>query len=327
MAFHSVLRPALLGIFLLAAPASAADLTPQEITDGWLMLFDGETTFGWKTLEGTLAVKDGKLVAGGAKLTRVEYPPLFAEGNMVLPATAGSKQSHLRVYFSDGTQMQRSGRKFELGASVPAGETCELSPMLFRPAGLKPIFNGKDLAGWKKFTGDPKREKSEFAVTADGELSVVNGPGDLQTVAEYADFVLQLECKTLGVALNSGVFLRGLPGQYQQGYEAQIQNAVVGTDRTKPLDYGTGAIYRRVAARKVVSNDNEWFTLTILAKGATIATWVNGYPVVMWTDERKPADNGRNGLKTAKGVISLQGHDPTTKLLFRNIRIAELPGK
>ena len=36
-------------------------------------------------------------------------------------------------------------------------------------------------------------------------------------------------------------------------------------------------------------------------------------------------DNARNGCRLEKGPISLQGHDPTTDLSFRNLRIAELP--
>jgi hypothetical protein len=39
------------------------------------------------------------------------------------------------------------------------------------------------------------------------------------------------------------------------------------------------------------------------------------------------ADNARQGCYLKKGPISIQGHDPTTDLLFRNIRIAELPAK
>src|SRR5262249_15973253 len=151
--------------------------------------------------------------------------------------------------------------------------------------------------------------------------------GDLFTEKHFDDFVLQLECKTNGKALNSGVFFRCVPDQYQNGYEAQIQNAYFGNDRTKPIDYGTGAIYRRLPARKVVSNDSEWFTMTVAASGPHIATWVNGYQTVDWTDERKAHDNPRQGLRTARGHLSIQGHDPTTDLLFRNIRIAELPKK
>ena len=149
------------------------------------------------------------------------------------------------------------------------------------------LFTGKNLDGWKVNAADPKRMASKFEVTKDGELSVKNGPGDLVTEKEFDNFVLQFECKTHGKGLNSGIFFRCIPGQYQNGYEAQIQNAFKDDDRTKPVDFGTGAIYRRIPARKVVSNDNEWFTMTVVADGKHIATWVNGYQTVDWTDDRQ----------------------------------------
>jgi hypothetical protein len=216
----------------------------------------------------------------------------------------------------------RAGQHAPVRLVVPAGRAILVSKLLVRPIELDPLLNGKNLTGWKVFQ-DPKRSKSQFEVTPAGELRVTDGPGDLQTVGKYADFVLQLECKTNGKHLNSGVFFRCVPDQYQNGYEAQIHNGFK-DDRTRPTDFGTGAIYRRVAARKVVANDNEWFTLTVVANGPHMATWVNGYQTVDWTDERKPADNPRQGLRTAAGHLSIQGHDPTTDILFRNIRIAEL---
>jgi hypothetical protein len=73
-----------------------------------------------------------------------------------------------------------------------------------------------------------------------------------------------------------------------------------------------------------MSKDNEWFTMTVAAQGRHLATWVNGVQVVDWIDNRPENDNARNGAKLAKGNVSLQGHDPTTDLSFRNIRIAEL---
>jgi 3-keto-disaccharide hydrolase len=206
-----------------------------------------------------------------------------------------------------------------------AGGRLELRNLKLRPLDATPLFNGTDLSGWKVFRGDLKRMNTKFEVTAAGELSARNGPGDLQTEKQFDNFVLQLECKTNGKGLNSGVFFRCVPDQYQNGYEAQIHNGFKDNDRTKPVDFGTGAIYRRVPARKVVSNDREWFTLTVVVDGPHIGTWVNGYQTVDWTDDRKPADNPRHGRRLAKGHISLQGHDPTTDVLFRNIRITKLP--
>ena len=139
--------------------------------------------------------------------------------------------------------------------------------------------------------------------------------------------MVQLECISNGTHLNSGLFFRAIPDLYQEGYEAQIRNEWKDDDRTKPVDFGTGAIYRRQPARKVVSTDGEWFTMTVAAHGRHIATWVNGYQVTDWTDERKEADNGRNGFKKGKGALSIQGHDPTTDLSFRNIRIQSLDPK
>ena len=64
--------------------------------------------------------------------------------------------------------------------------------------------------------------------------------------------------------------------------------------------------------------------MTVVAQGKHIATWVNGVQTVDWTDNRPLKDNARNGCRLEAGPISLQGHDPTTDLSFRNIRIADL---
>jgi hypothetical protein len=360
------MRPALLAAtcaLALAAPAAAQDkpkpntLTAKEVAEGWILLFDGETSFGWK-IEGAAEVKDGVLILGKGKKT-VAYPATnFGEYREYSLATSGG----IRVYWAGDWVLRRKAdapwdtltfandRKRQVNSSAGGNATTadsrpkgsesapfcietdgesevKIHSVKLRPLETAPLITGKNLDGWKVNAADPKRVASKFEVTKDGELSVKNGPGDLVTEKEFANFVLQFECKTLGDGLNSGIFFRCIPGQYQNGYEAQIQNAFLNNDRTKPKDFGTGAIYRRVAARKVVSNDNEWFTMTVVADGRHIATWVNGYQTVDWTDDRKENDNPRQGFRAAKGPLSIQGHDPTTNLLFRNIRVAELPGK
>lgn len=190
-----------------------------------------------------------------------------------------------------------------------------------RPLGLKSLFNGKDLTGWTVVPG----HKSVYSVTPEGWLNVKDGNGDLQSDAEYGDFVFQLDIVSNGTHLNSGVFFRALKGQFWSGYEAQIRNQWEGDDRTKPVDYGTGGIYNRQRARRVVSSDREWFTMTVSAQGPHLATWVNGLQVTDFTDTRPPNDNARQGYRAKAGVVSLQGHDPTTDLSFRNLQIVELP--
>src|SRR5207244_1479297 len=92
-------------------------------------------------------------------------------------------------------------------------------------------------------------------------------------------------------------------------------------------DFGSGAIYRRIPARKQAAIDRVWFTMTVYADGNHFATWVNGLPMVDWMDNRALKDNPRQGCRLEKGPISLQGHDPTTDLNFRNIRLVELPSE
>jgi hypothetical protein len=199
-------------------------------------------------------------------------------------------------------------------------------PVAFRnlrlkPMSTKPLFDGKNLDEWNTERGG----KCKFEITDKGELHLTNGQGQIETVDDFSNFVLQLECKVNGDGLNSGIFFRTLRKGQWAGYESQIHNGFKEGDRTKPKDFGTGAIYRRQAARRIVADDRKWFTKTIVADGPHFAVWVNGYQVSDWTDTRPEKESGREGLRLAGGAIAIQGHDATTDFLFRNIRVAELP--
>ena len=198
-------------------------------------------------------------------------------------------------------------------------------PIAFRNIVLKPlnqkaIFNSRDLAGWNT----DNQLESQFSVTEQGELRMQNGRGQIETADSFGDFVFSTECKTNAKGLNSGVFFRCIPGELMNGYESQIENGYKNGDRTQPVDCGTGGIFRRKDARRIVANDEEWFTKTIVATGPHFAVWVNGYQVSDWTDKRKPDANPRKGLRLEKGSLIFQGHDPTTDVLFKNIRIREI---
>ncbi len=223
----------------------------------------------------------------------------------------------------DGRPQRGAVAPAPIAFHVPVDTRLFLRSLKLRPLGLRSIFNGRDLAGWKEI--HTARTQSKFTVTPQGWLNIHNGPGDLQTQEQWDDFVLQLDVLSNGDHLNSGVFFRCIPGAFWSGYEAQIRNEWKGNDRTQPIDYGTGGIYNRQPARKVVSSDREWFTMTVAAQGKHLAVWVNGYQTADFTDLRPANDNARKGCKTGKGAISLQGHDRTTDLSFRNIRIAPLP--
>jgi hypothetical protein len=389
-------------VALAATTARAADdakpntLTPKEIADGWILLWDGETTFGWTTptdskwtiAKGMIAPQAGKpgllvtttafadyqlsveyrvgqggdhnLLIGCAADGNSDKPNDKVGLNSVSPSwwrvelkVKGSRVVDQSYQTADGSMVvkkkvkpkEEPSPRTEPGHIALSGNGIIYRNIKLKPLNDKLLFNGKDLTGWKEFPG----KKSKFTVTKEGWLNLKNGPGDLQTTGLYDDFILQLDCISNGKHLNSGVFFRCQPDKYQQGYEAQIHNgftaepkkeyAIEVYDRktnklteTKKvknaaIDYGTGGIYRRMPARKEVAKDHEWFTMTVAAHGRHMSVWVNGIQVTDWTDNRPLKDNARNGCRLEKGAISLQGHDPTTDLSFRNIRIAELPKK
>ena len=223
------------------------------------------------------------------------------------------------VDFSDASDAIRlTGR---IGLQMNEGRSA-FRNVFIRPLSLKPLFNGSDTAGWSVVPGS----KSEFKVVEE-RLHVSNGPGFLETNDTFGDFVLKMEARVNGDGLNGGVFFRAKQGTEKapsHGYEFQLHNGVKNGDRTKPLDSGTGAIFRRVAARYVVANDHEFLTAVLVAQGDRFASWVNGYQVVNWQDTRTPNDNPREGRRLDPGHISLQGHDPTTNLDFRSIEIHPL---
>jgi hypothetical protein len=209
-------------------------------------------------------------------------------------------------------------RRGHIGLQLNSGKVAFRNIRL-KPLGTASLFNGRDLAGWKSYP----EMASKFTVTAGGELNVQNGRGQLETEGQYGDFALQLECQTHAPRLNSGVFFRCIPGEDMMGYECQIHNGFQDGDRTVPQDCGTGGFFRRQNARRVVADDRTWFHMTLVADGPHMAAWVNGYQVSDWTDDRPANENPRKGLRLEPGTIMIQGHDPTTDISFRNMRIAE----
>ncbi|MEO2089532.1 MAG: family 16 glycoside hydrolase, partial [Gemmataceae bacterium] len=179
---------------LAFAPLAVADdkskpaFTEKDLADGWVTLFDCETTYGW-TVKGDAKVEDRTLILKEkASFTySLPLPPgeLLIGGRVSNPVFTGK----------------------HAGGVVKFDTPSELNAIHFKPDNTKPIFNGKDLSGWKVFQ-DEKRSKSKFEVTKDGEIHLTNGPGDLQTEGRYADFVLQLEFKTNGDGLSGGGFFR-----------------------------------------------------------------------------------------------------------------------
>ena len=200
----------------------------------------------------------------------------------------------------------------------------------FRNIRLTPLrYKIIPFTNWKPTPGSKATIAKRFEF-----VDLKAGKGNLQSDAEYGDFLLQVDVRTNAKDVNSGIFFRAMkdaPNQSPNGYELQVHNGFADGDRTKPNDYktgfGTGSIFRFAKVRRVIPDDKEWFTLTLVAHGNRFATWVNGYQVVDFVDKRKPNENPRRGQRLKAGYLFLQSHDPSTDVSFRRLKIYELPAK
>ncbi len=140
-----------------------------------------------------------------------------------------------------------------------------------RPIGLKPLLDA-ELTQWQTFPDKP----GKFEVTSDGELHVTGGRGQIESKESFGNFVALIEAKTQSEKLNSGVFFRSMPASDMNGYECQINHGISDGNPLKPLDCGTGGIFRRTNARIVAAKDQEWFSMLLVADGLQFCAWVNG---------------------------------------------------
>lgn len=192
----------------------------------------------------------------------------------------------------------------------------DLHPAADAP-GFVPMFNGKDLTGWKT-TGN-------WVVDTDGSITLHPREGEkgwqrydayLSTEKQYADFVLDLEFK-INPKGNSGVFMRvgDLKDHVKSGFEVQILDTY---GLEKPGHHDCGGIVHGIGPSKnMVKPAGEWNRYTITVQGRHVTVVFNGEKVIDTSlDDIKMAD------RPNAGHIAFQ--DEALPIWYRNVRIKEL---
>jgi hypothetical protein len=189
-----------------------------------------------------------------------------------------------------------------------------------KSAGWKLLFNGKSLDGWKA-----SENQGSFTV-ADGNLVVFGKRSHLFYTgpvanANFKNFELQLDIKTFPQA-NSGVYFHT---EYQEtgwpskGYEVQVNNT------HKDVKKGAG-LYAIKDNLQAPAQDGEWYTMRIKVEGKRVQTFVNGKQIIDYTEEANPERPANmRGRLISNGTFAIQGHDPESRVLFRNIKVRVLP--
>lgn len=294
-------------------------LSKEEALKGWIALFDGETTFGFR--DGKIETAEGgKILIGGE--TTSAFHSYMLRVNVV---RAGKLQSEkYDVDLKPGLQLIKIAHPL---STLRLTNGLAVSQLNLLPAKMEPLLNGKDLTGWRMLDYPKVKAKVSWEVK-NGFVHAIGGPGALEYQGEetegaaplFQNFLLQADVRTAGKHTNGGIFLRNQPGTVMMGYEAQLHNWVYDT-RNGQGGCCTGSIDDRQHARKLVCRDGELFRLTTIVAGPHISIWINGYQTADWTDSREPHENPRRGLRLAGGTLQLQAHDSETNLEFHQVLV------
>lgn len=204
-----------------------------------------------------------------------------------------------------------------LAVSVQAGE------------GWTSMFNGTDLTGWKS-----NEETPNSFLVEDGAIKVNSGRAHLFYVgpdgnASFKNFEFKAKVKIASTepGSNSGIYVHTKfeeSGWPSQGYECQV-NSTKHKDPKK-----TGGLY---AVKDVLNTspvaDDVWFDYEIKVQDRSITIKINGVVTSEWTEPEgwDPATALKNmpGRKLSGGTIAIQGHDPESKVYYKDLFVKVNP--
>jgi predicted Ser/Thr protein kinase len=249
-------------------------------------------------------------------------------------AKGGGEWNHYKVVARDGTIKLHVNGKGVSGvhdctprkghiALQSEGSEChfknirikELPPSVDQ--GFVPLFNGKDLTGWKTHPNNSGKWRVEGGIligSGDKVSHLFSERGDFESF----HFRIEVNINDGG---NSGQYFRASFGPgFPRGYEAQI-NAT----HRDPIK--TGSLYpsfdptlspaekEKLVVRQILVPPDTWFTQEVIALGNRIVIRVNGQTTVDFVDRKNTY---------ARGHLALQMHDPQTMVRFRKVEVREL---
>jgi hypothetical protein len=88
----------------------------------------------------------------------------------------------------------------------------------------------------------------------------------------------------------------------------------------------TGSLYAIDDVRETYVKDNEWYTEYIMVQDKKVTIKINDKTVVTYTEpDNVKRLGGEAGRVLSSGTFALQGHDPKSKVYYKNIMVRALP--
>jgi hypothetical protein len=181
------------------------------------------------------------------------------------------------------------------------------------------LFDGKTLNGWKVGANATTFAVENGAIAVNGDAAHLFYNGQLQQHS-FKNFELKVDVMTMPGS-NSGIYFHTTFQESNwpsKGYEVQVNNTHTDWRRT-------GSLYAIQDVKEVYAKDEKWFTEHITVKGKRITVHINNKLVMDYTEpDNVQREEGMKDRLLSQGTFALQGHDPKSKVLFKNIRVKVL---
>jgi hypothetical protein len=181
------------------------------------------------------------------------------------------------------------------------------------------LFDGKTLNGWKVGENAATFSVDSGCIIAHGPTAHLFYEGPVHDHS-FRNFEFRAKVMTRPGS-NSGIYIHT---QYQEGgwpakgYEVQVNNSHTDWRRT-------GSLYAVEDVKEVYVKDDVWFTEYVSVIGKHIIIKINDKTVVDYTEPenvKRPKD--MEGRILSAGTFALQGHDPNSKVYFKDIEVKPL---
>jgi hypothetical protein len=207
--------------------------------------------------------------------------------------------------------------------------------------GFVPLFNGKDLSGWRVDSGDPgawQVNSGELCARSSESFTMDPvDPGYLLSEREYKDFHLRFQFRRITDGANSAIAVRAVPHETSRNSMPNVKkdkpfHLTIWIGKPQDRD-GTGGLVwsphtgiqpplfpDRSAELKPLG---QWDAMEIEMQGQHLRTIVNGREVLnVMLNQTRPAKNPAPGLSRYSGRIGFLKRSGEVR--FRNIEIKEL---
>ncbi|WP_205573331.1 3-keto-disaccharide hydrolase [Flavisolibacter nicotianae] len=196
--------------------------------------------------------------------------------------------------------------------------------------GWRPLFNGKDLTGWKH-VGKGSMSVEDGLIRGHGGMGLLYYTGE-----KFSNCTIRVVYKMQKENSNSGVFIR-IPIEPREewmpvfyGYEVQIDNNPEASNEDDT--HATGCLYSMTKALSRPGKPGpQWNTMEITLDGLRTIVTVNGVKVTDYKEgdpvpERKFDFEPFRGPRPLAGFIGLQNHGEDDVVYFKEVSVKPLAG-